>query len=323
MPMRWPSFWVQIMYSSPLGVVAEHPARSLVVREPGLGHLIDRVRLRVLEQVVPADLAVGALRSAVVKVLLELAGVQRRDLGHVRRVQGLQARVGLEDDSGDADDRGGARHPGRAVLLAGRGRQLGLSRRRSGSSRRAPPSARSPWASSASAWRTSTTWPWPRVRTRSAQPGPRAQPCRHQDEGRQDREPARPPVPARPARPVRRRLSAGGLTRLARARGAELPAVRGERAAGLSRPGRPPGGDAPGGHRVQRGRPDALGRCRVTGWPGCSRKTCPPAPRPGCQAAHCPAARAVMVPKARDDSVPGPKMPRAIRAASTNSRQLP
>jgi hypothetical protein len=33
-------------------------------------------------------------------------------------------------------------------------------------------------------------------------------------------------------------------------------------------------------------------------------------------------AGAVMVPKARDASVPGPKMPRAIRAASTNWRQL-
>ena len=30
-----------------------------------------------------------------------------------------------------------------------------------------------------------------------------------------------------------------------------------------------------------------------------------------------------MVPNASDDSVPGPKMPRATRTASTNSRQLP
>src|SRR5216684_4008510 len=30
----------------------------------------------------------------------------------------------------------------------------------------------------------------------------------------------------------------------------------------------------------------------------------------------------VMVPKARDESVPDPEMPRAMRAASTNSRQL-
>src|SRR5207253_11301085 len=55
-----------------LGVVAEHPARGLVVLHHAHGHLVHRIGLGVLELVVPADLAVGALGPAVVEVLPEL-----------------------------------------------------------------------------------------------------------------------------------------------------------------------------------------------------------------------------------------------------------
>ncbi|HWM98854.1 MAG TPA: cation transporter, partial [Streptosporangiaceae bacterium] len=218
-----------------LGVVTENPASGLVVPDRAHGHLVDGVVPGVLEQVVPADLAERGLGPAVAEVLLELVRVQRRDLGRVRGVQGLQARVGLEDDPADTCRRGGAGHVRRGVLLAGRSRQLAggvpapvrqeerghqRARRRLGL-RRGGHLHRGLGG----------------VRTGAAQADPGAHPREDQDYGRQRCDPARPAVPVRSPRPARRRRRSRGLTGLPRSRDAVFTAVGREGPAGLTRTG--------------------------------------------------------------------------------------
>ena len=129
----------------------------------------------------------------------------------------------------------------------------------------------------------------------------------------------------------------GGLARLTRARDAELAAVGGEGATRLARAGLAIVRLVVAGLAVACGRPRLAGPGRRgrgrrpgnrVGETASARRAGHVAPGepvrrcPGMAAGHRACGPPVRVPKTRDDSVPGTRMPRAMRAASTNSRQL-